>query len=361
MSPRPLQSSLDRGTYIPPEIAKAMDRQMQQMPANLRQYTDSDRPAYVPTGMDKTITQAMERAMPAHLSQYAGAYVQQKIMDPNVSNSRTTNLEAAQANPHPPIPNLLRRDHSMYAGEQHTVELNALPGASQNLFNSDSTQSVSQQPQTLTSSNIPQQNVPQAPNYDFLSNQETNSSPPSFIPKIPGNGSRLSRILVIAGGLILLIIIFSVAKNLFKGPTYVPSFLAVALDQDELLHIATGASQERDLSVANANFVNTAELSLVSSENALTKYLASNKHNLSKKALSLKISSATDADLANAESSGTFNSTFVQTITTQINNYLHDLNTAYGADKGTLGRKLLKSDYTQAQLFIVQINSPSST
>ena len=74
--------------------------------------------------------------------------------EPKFNNPPTANSnQSVKPNLPPPVPNALKRDHSMPVGEQHVVDVNNLPkNAGSNLFASDNS------------------NLPPVENYDFIAN-----------------------------------------------------------------------------------------------------------------------------------------------------------------------------------------------
>lgn len=197
---------------------------------------------------------------------------------------------------------------------------------------------------------------PQA--YDFIINPE---KPPTKRTLLPGGNSLLMRVVVVAAGFIILIVAFNVIKALVSGPSNLPSMVTVAQDQQELIHIATAANQQQsNLSISNKNFVATAQISLTSAQSQLLTYLKTNGKKVSPKILNLKISTTTDAQLAASQTAATYDQTLHDIMKTKLTSYKNDLRHSYQLTKGKKGRALLSSDYDQAQLLLVQLDSPAS-
>ncbi|HET8992100.1 MAG TPA: hypothetical protein VFN31_03655 [Candidatus Saccharimonadales bacterium] len=251
-------------------------------------------------------------------------------MPPNIEPSPNAN---PRPNIPPPIPSPLKQDHSLPVGEQQTVDVSNLPrNAGNNLFQPDN---------RVTS--------PEA--YDFILNPETGHSS-TLKPKLPQSlGAKLGIGLVALMGIILLI---SIASSLFSSPSNLPYFESVLEDQQEIVHIATNAQSEPDISSNNQVFVTTTIAALSSNSSALQAYLQSNGTKINSALLSLKINSAVDNELTSAESSGTFNSTFDQIARAQLNVYIEDLATAR-TKAGPQGRSLLTSFINQANLLLVSL------
>lgn len=191
--------------------------------------------------------------------------------------------------------------------------------------------------------------------YEFI----VNPGKPARRPWLPGGNSLPMRVLLAGGALLALIIIFIVVKGFFGGGgTTLTSFVGIAQDQQELIHLATNAGLQTNLTTVNKNFAATAQLSLTSSQSALGKYLSNNGHKVSLKTLNLKVSTSLDEQLANAATAATYDQTFQQIAKTKLNAYMNDLSQTYKLTKGKNGRALLNDDYNQAQLLLVQLNSP---
>ena len=238
----------------------------------------------------------------------------------------------------------MRLDHSNVPGSQYEAQFNQL-------FQSD--QPASQPGQVSQPQNAP---PGQQQPYDFILNPEQPKRGFTF----PGGGNKVVRLAIILGGLLMILIIFAILKSfLISGPDYTP-YVSVAQDQQELIHLTTAAAKQQNLSVVNLNYTSTAKLSLSSSQTKLLAYLNKQHKKVSGKTLSLKVSTASDSQLTNAQSAGTYNQVYHDLVQTKLNTYLNDLNHAFQISNGKNGRALLKDDYTQAQLLLKQINAPST-
>jgi hypothetical protein len=178
-----------------------------------------------------------------------------------------------------------------------------------------------------------------------------------------GSGFK-TRLLVLFGGLLLLIILFSVVKGLLTtAPFNQNDYMAVIAQQQEINHILTtdlDNGQRQDLSLNNQNFAITSQLAISSAQTQLITYLVDNHKKVDPKKLDVDISSSVDTELTNILSTNNFNPVFDQVMQAQLTTYEQKLMTAYGTTTGPKGRALLKSDYSGAQLLIKQVNSPTS-
>ncbi len=329
----PSNNALNQRTPIPQHIEQAMNQHMQEsMPAHLKKYVSSDKPAYVPQQAQKQIEQAMQKSMPGHLKQYAGAYMEQKIVQPNTARPNVT-TQSSQLPSQPRMPDKLRLEHSAPT-QQYTVDPAALP-------------------------NAPAQPAPPAdphqPDYSFL--MEPPQRPKR--PILPGASSGPMRWLFIGGGLLALMIVFVIIKNLLGGGSSLTGYTTVVADQQELIHLAINAAQQQDLSTDNQNFVATARLTISSAQDDLLKYMSKNHVKVSSKQLSAKVSKATDDQLDAAASAGTYNQALQAVMKSKLSAYSNDLKRTYQANKGKVGRALVSSDFDQARLLIKQVDSAS--
>jgi hypothetical protein len=348
-----------------------MDRQMQRsMPAHLRKYTEGN--SYIPKHAERAIAQHMEKTMPGQFKKYAGSYVQQKVMSQHMAIAGAA-PQSMPAMPSPaghgPSPNL--SPHGQFHPSAAPPAPQPVPPAAPG---STVYPVAPPQPQPLPPpgqpaapdpaqapmypGGQPQPVVSQSQPYDFITNPEQPSSRRA-LPSLPGISPTAMRAALIAGGLVALLILFIVIKGLLSGGGNLPSFVSVAQDQQELIHLATNASQQHGTTTGNQNFAATASLSLTSSQAAIVQYLAANGQKVNAKVLGLKISAATDSQLTAAAAATTYDQTFQQIMKTDLTAYLSRLQQTYKQTTGGKGRALLSDDYKQAQLLLTQLNAPS--
>jgi hypothetical protein len=333
---------MERHTYIPPHVQKAMDEHLHRstLPAHLRKYTEGSQD-YIPRQAEIDITRHMEKAVNEPFKKYADAYVQQRVMSQGVAN--------ANAMPQP-------------AEEQYAAPPQAVSSPGQT-FSPTSPPEPTPGPPPPAPPPAPLYPGSQAPvpvqssqEYNFITSPE---KPAKLQWQLPGGNSMATRALMAAGGLLVLIIIFVIIKGLFSGGgSNLTLFVGVAQDQQELIHLATNASQQKGITVNNQNFAATTQLSLASSQAAIVKYLSANSRKVNPKTLNLKLSTSLDNQLVNAAAATTYDQTFQEITKTKLTAYLSDLQQTYKQTKGKNGRVLLSDDYNQAQLLLTQLNAP---
>lgn len=347
MPPRQSHLPQARSTHIPARIQQEMSQHMQQtLPANLQYYQKSG--GYVPPNIQKQMAQHMEKSMPNHLKQYIEPYMQQ-----NVVSQHLTSVPGAQAAHFTAraTPTHLPAQQPLHTFEAPTTQ--AIPQPQPTFPQSQDTQPAPIPEPEATSS-------PQEP-YAFITNPEaTAKSPPAILTLLSGK-SLLLRIAVLGGGLVVLLIIFSVLKGLIVGSFNLQPFIVVLQDQQELIHLTSAQSQsgQSALPATYQNFIATTQLTVSSSQSQLLTYLAKNDQKV--KPAQLTYSTSIDKQLASAATSDTYVSTFQGIMSSQLNDYKTALRQAYAETSGKKGHAQLSSDYRQAQLLTKQFNQASGT
>ncbi|MEK7599503.1 MAG: hypothetical protein AAB462_00495 [Patescibacteria group bacterium] len=197
----------------------------------------------------------------------------------------------------------------------------------------------------------PQAVIPQAPAYDFIVN------PNQPKPKTPllGNSSLPLKVGIIAGGLVVLLIIFSILRGLLGGGNNMTPYIGIMQDQQALIHLLANAQEQKDLSAQNEEFVATAKLSLVSGRSTISQYIQSNGQEIDPKQLGIKISASTDSQLTAAAEATTFNKTFREVMAEKLATYSNDLQQLYNQTSGTKGKAILSDLYDEAELLQKQL------
>ncbi len=203
---------------------------------------------------------------------------------------------------------------------------------------------------------------PLPPGYEFITEPK---KPGRKLWQLPtgGSNSLAMRAAILSGGLLVLVILLIVVKNLVAGGTNFLPFVAVAQDQQELVHLTndtTTGAESQALSAADQNVAATINLSVNSAQTSLTTYLTNNKYKISTKQINLKVSASLDAQLTSAQASGDYDQVFQQIIQAQFNTYANDLQQAYKS-AGPNGKALLKSDYNQLQLLVKQLSAATNS
>jgi hypothetical protein len=349
MPPRQSHLPQARATHIPDRIQQEMDRHMQQtLPANLQYYQKSG--GYVPPHIQQQLAQHMEKSMPNHLKQYINPYMQQ-----NVVSQHLTSMPGGQSGSFSPT---THASPSFIPNQQHLNTFAAgqpqgMPEAQPALPQAEDTQpSPAPQPEVTSS--------PQEP-YAFITNPEvTEKSPPALLALLSGK-SLWARIAVFGGGLVVLLIIFSILKGLLAGSFNSQPFLAVLHDQQELIHLTSTQSQsgQAALPATYQNFIATTQVTVKSAQSQLLAYLLKNKQKISTTELDY-YSAAIDSQLTAAETTDTYTATFQGIMSNQLASYRTDLRRAYAETSGKKGHEQLSYEYNQATLLVKQFNQAGS-
>jgi hypothetical protein len=213
--------------------------------------------------------------------------------------------------------------------------------------------------------------VPQQPGQQFYSGEQ-NTQPPqqldySFItnpPKPPKKKlvnptSVKSKVLVIGGIFVVLLITFSVIKSVFfKSPPIGPALIKVAQQQTELLHLTT---RVRDQPGVTSNLVASAvttNLAITTQRAQLVTLLTKAGTKVTPESLALGIDVVADNKLAIAKTTSTYNEVFRTVIKEQFVVYQRTLKQAYDLTNNANTKKILKADNDGVKLLIYQLEHP---
>lgn len=329
---------------------------MPQKPSQASQaYQDSH--TYIPPQVQEAMTKQMEHMSPSHMKQYAGAFVQQQTRSGQAAPG--TGRVSGPPPSYRPVTNLPRKDHyHQYKSQRASVADSFTADEPQpaQQYEPQSTYPQPQQPSAVQyPPNQPQVYGPttdQNSNYDFFMNEQ-----PPVVKRslLPAGASLPLRIGIVAGGLIVLLVVFNLVKGLLSGPSLYPYYLSVVQDQQSIVHIATDSLQQESLNTANKDLASTAQLTVHSSELDLAGLLEKNGNKIDAKKAGLKISAATDDRLTTAASSGNYNTVFREIMSDQLKTYMNDLSNTFDRTKNPNSKRLLKNQYSQAQLLLNQL------
>lgn len=187
--------------------------------------------------------------------------------------------------------------------------------------------------------------------YDFIVNGSSHASSGLF----SANASLKTRILVVAigSGLLLIAALLFAAIISRAGGINSSDLVGVAQRQMELARISqapvTGADTQ-----ATQDFAATMMLSLISEQQVILHFLAQNGTSVNGQVLQARQSSLTDKTLKNAQTSGTYDQTYISIAREQLQSYVQALKTAYHNAPTKAEQQLLQDTYDQAQLLITQ-------
>ncbi|HTH72616.1 MAG TPA: hypothetical protein VL737_04620 [Candidatus Pristimantibacillus sp.] len=189
--------------------------------------------------------------------------------------------------------------------------------------------------------------------FDFIMNPQK-APKKSMLAGGPGGGNPfVKQIMFLIGGAVLLMIVIALGINfIFGGKTDMGAILSIAQTEQEIVRVSLASKDATDQSVKNAA-VNT-ELTVGSHQQAWLKFLASHRTKTDAKLLALKRDNTTDAKFTAAQQTSTFNSTFANTMRSQLEAYAEQLKSAYDGASNKQERQMLKDQYGHVQLLLKQ-------
>lgn len=201
-----------------------------------------------------------------------------------------------------------------------------------------------QQPSYPPQGQAPQSGSPDP--YHFILNPEQ--------PKGPSSVGRPVGILFIVGAVAVVIILLVVILNIARGGgTDSKPLLTVAQEQQEIGRVAgLDIDQLPDGNIKN--FVLTTKLTMSTDSASYTSYLGKHGVKVSQKQLALGKNATTDAELANAISTNSLDTTLQSILQNELQQYQTDLAKAYRSTSGTATRTVLKQLNNNAQLLLAQ-------
>lgn len=164
--------------------------------------------------------------------------------------------------------------------------------------------------------------------------------------------SMKTRILIIAGFVIFLIIAAVIAVSLLGGgdKDRTQSYIEIAQRQTEIIRISALAS-DKAKGLETKSLAYTTNLSVTSSQKDLTAILV--KRGVTEKALAKELGGAknakTDELLAEAERNNRYDETFKEILNTELTNYQKQLNAVSGGAK--------KSEYAVFEKSFIQVST----
>ena len=189
-------------------------------------------------------------------------------------------------------------------------------------------------------------------NYDFIVN-------PSKPAKVGGGGGssfasgKWFRILVVAGGILILMMFASFVSNLLFGDkTNIQDLNSLTQTQTEIMRIAKMGEQSDDQNMRNAA-VNT--MLVVTTNRREIAVFAATHGGVDEKAYNAKRSRTTDTQLTRAKATSTFDVTYAELMHELMTAYAAEIKTAHGRAYGNTEKTLLNKHYEQTQILIKQI------
>lgn len=191
--------------------------------------------------------------------------------------------------------------------------------------------------------------------YSFITNPEKPPKAP-LLPSVGGN-PMITRILVVAGGLILLITLIIIGMSVLNSSSNAQSqkMLEVAQAQTEILRIADSTNQKISGSELN-DVIALTKISTQSSLNDITISVTNNGGKLNEKDLAQGANPKNDEVLTTAEANSKFDEAYSTILKKQLEDYQILLeNAASGASEDQ--KSVLASAYEQAGLLLEELKA----
>lgn len=197
----------------------------------------------------------------------------------------------------------------------------------------------------------PGQQIPPRPQNPYGFIMEAPRKPKRSL--LPKGSSLMSRVLIAVGGLIVLLIAFSVFTSILssgsKGNTQALTNLVA--EQQEIVRIT-------ELSVLGATdpgtvaYAQTAKLTVQSQQVKLIGYLTRNKVKLTPKLLAANKNTKADDALTAAKAANRFDAVAKDMLVTSLTNYASNLKTSYDNSNNNTTKQLLSSSYESVQVLL---------
>jgi hypothetical protein len=200
--------------------------------------------------------------------------------------------------------------------------------------------------------------------YDFILNPPKPTAPHPLgglpLPKVSGH-SLAAQIAVLIGGAIIVMIIIAIIISALTGSNLnTTDLINLAAEQAELIQIATVNGSTVTLTSNQELAINT-QLTIQTDSNNLLKFLAAQGVKPSPKQLQADSSAATTLQLQNAQANSTIDTVFAQIMQNQLQTYTSSIRKDYDEATNPTLKRLLSTDYTQAELLIKEVPSSAST
>lgn len=184
--------------------------------------------------------------------------------------------------------------------------------------------------------------------YDFI----TNPGGPAKQPRL-GGGSLKTRLLVVIGGLLALMILGSVVATVLSssGRKDTTALKNLAAQQQELIRVAElGADKAVDYKTRSLAY--TAKLSVTTQQQKLLAYLSGRGITVTKEELAAKKQSSIDKDLDSAAANNRFDEVFSATLDEELQDYATAMKTIYDSITSEKTKEILSESYTSSVTLI---------
>ncbi len=186
--------------------------------------------------------------------------------------------------------------------------------------------------------------------YDFIVNPNTKPPKPTLFS---GGGDTLSRIAILGGGLVVLLIVGAVVIQALKPKGPIDGLTSIVERQQEIIRISTAATKQTVNQDAK-DFVFNVQASATSSQVQLLSLLQANGRKLSTSQLTLDKSTQSDTQLANAATANIYDTAVTANLIDQLQTYESLLKATYSQTTSKTAHQTLQNDYNNADLLLKQ-------
>ncbi len=313
-------------TYIPPSVQKSMTEHMERnMPGHLKKYQQGQ--GHIPEHVQNTMAQHLNRNMPGHMKQYVNPYLDQQVVNPRAGNS----VSPVASSPSRPA--------------VHPAKARSSTRQDDNLFAPDHPVTQPQEPNSADQ-------LPEADNnpYGFIMNPQ---KPPRRSFSFGGGNNMVQKIAVIGGGLIALIIIFSVASSFLNGADNAQKdkLISLANVQAEIIRMVDTASE--NLSDQSLLYkASTVKISVESSQKEVLSALTDRGKKVKDEDIAVQ-NPANDAALSEGQQNSRYDEAYSQLLDEQLADYRQQLQAVY--DSGNPNeQEMAVSANEQLKLLVTQ-------
>ena len=318
-----------RNTHIPSSVQKSMAQHMERtMPNHLKKFQQG---GYIPKHAEKSMSQHMQKSLPGHLKKYADPYIQQKVMWGNNATSSASPTTPRGSSPYRPS---ATRSENMFQKQT---------------FSSDSQQMAADSPASsgnLQGGQIPEQQDGEN-NYDFIMNSQNQNKSPLFAPE-----NTKMRIAIFAVGAILLIILVSVFFSFLNsaGNKQKENLMSTAQTQQEVTRILD-LSKENIADAKLKDKAVTLRAVMISSQQDIIAALATRGSEANPKELGQGQNPQTDADLENALAQARYDEVLNEILLSLMDQYMTQLQAVF-EDGNASEKELATEAFNQVDLIL---------
>jgi hypothetical protein len=165
---------------------------------------------------------------------------------------------------------------------------------------------------------------------------------------------------LLLGGVAVVLVVVSIAISVLAPKGSIPGMIAIAQRQQEIIRVADAASRQATTQDV-LNLATNADLSLITNQQQVLTFLTTHNTKLKPTVLALDHDAQTDATLANAATTNTYDSAVVQNLSSQLQAYETLLQTTAKQTKNPKTRALLQICFTTADKLLKQAKAVGTT